>query len=113
MITEIRRMVWGAITARSHLGGVPSPLDPRPEGEAYYGFARAVDSPRWKGPENFVRPKEVLKNMRPVDMTPEEREAVEKEAEEVWTWIASLAIAAGIMFLIRYFFLQAFTANRR
>jgi predicted transcriptional regulator len=38
--------------------------------------------------------------MRPVDMTPEEREAVE-EAEEVWTWIASLAIAAGIMFLIR------------
>ena len=78
-----------------------------------YGFARAVDSPRWKGPENYVRPKEVLKNMRPVDMTPEEREAVEKEAEEVWTWIASLAIAAGIMFLIRYFFLQAFTANRR
>ena len=43
----------------------------------------------------------MLKNMRPVDMTPEEREAVEKEAEEVWTWIASLAIAAGIMFLIR------------
>ena len=48
-----------------------------------------------------VRPKEVLKNMRPVDMTPEEREEVEKDAEEVWTWIASLAIAAGIMFLIR------------
>jgi hypothetical protein len=43
-----------------------------------------------------VRPKEVLKNMRPVDMTPAEREEVEKEAEEVWTWIASLAIAAGI-----------------
>ena len=55
----------------------------------------------------------MLKNMRPVDMTPEEREEVEKEAEEVWTWIASLAIAAGIMFLILYFFLQAFTANRR
>ena len=52
---------------------------------------------------NTVRPKEVLKNMRPVDMTPEEREALEKEAEEVWTWIASLAIAAGIMFLIRSF----------
>ena len=43
----------------------------------------------------------MLKNMRPVDMTPEEREEVEKEAQEVWTWIASLAIAAGIMFLIR------------
>ena len=41
--------------------------------------------------------------MRPVDMTPEEREEVEKETEEVWTWIASLAIAAGIMFLIRWF----------
>jgi hypothetical protein len=47
-----------------------------------------------------MRPKEVLKNMRPVDMMPEEREEVEKEAEEVWTWIAILAIAAGIMFLI-------------
>ena len=43
----------------------------------------------------------MLKNMRPVDMTPEEREVIEKEAAEVWTWIASLAIAAGIMFLIR------------
>ena len=43
----------------------------------------------------------MLKNMRPVDMTPEEREEVEKEAEEVWTWIGSLAIAAGILFLIR------------
>ena len=42
----------------------------------------------------------MLKNMRPVDMTPEEREEVEKEAEEVWKWIAILAIAAGIMFLI-------------
>jgi uncharacterized membrane-anchored protein len=51
--------------------------------------------------EKNVRPKEVLKNMRPVDMTPEEREEVEKEAEEVWTWITSLAIVAGIMFLIR------------
>ena len=47
-----------------------------------------------------MRPKEVLKNMRPVDMTPEEREEVEKEAEEVWMWIGILAIAAGIMFLI-------------
>ena len=42
----------------------------------------------------------MLKNMRPVDMTPEEREEVEKEAEEVWMWIGILAIAAGIMFLI-------------
>jgi predicted transcriptional regulator len=60
-----------------------------------------------------VRPKEVLKNMRPVDMTPKEREEVEKETEEVWTWIASLAIAAGIMFLIRYFFSAIFHGNRR
>ena len=44
----------------------------------------------------------MLKNMRPVDMTPEEREEVEKEAEEVWTWIASLGIAAGILFLILF-----------
>ena len=43
----------------------------------------------------------MLNNMRPVDMAPEERREVEKEAEEVWTWIAILAIAAGIMFLIR------------
>jgi hypothetical protein len=41
------------------------------------------------------------------DMTPEEREEVEKEAEvnrrmreEVWNWIGILVIAAGIMFLI-------------
>ena len=49
-----------------------------------------------------MRPKEVLKNMRPVDMTPEEREEVEKEAEEVWMWIGILAIAAGIMLLIHW-----------
>jgi uncharacterized membrane protein len=60
-----------------------------------------------------MRPKQVLKNMRPVDMMPEEREEVEKEAEEVWTWIGILAIAAGIMFLIRYFFSAIFHGNRR
>ena len=42
----------------------------------------------------------MLKNMRPVDMTPEEREEVEKEVGEVWMWIAILAMAAGVMFLI-------------